>query len=378
MRRSRRVKRIGLSPIEQMNELSKNKKGYIDLGQGEPIMKTPSNIINAAERSLRKGETHYTLSRGIIQLRKKIAEKLRKENKISANPGQIICTVGVSEAMASAVLSFIDKNDEVIVPTPSHPSFSNNVLFAGGKVVEVPSKKDFSLNIDEIEKNVNKKTKAIIINTPNNPSGKVYSYDELKRLAEIVDENDLLVISDEIYEKITYGKNHVSIGRFTDNAITISGFSKSYAMTGWRLGYLHAKEEFIESMLKTHNLLVICAPSFIQEAALAAFKTKIAGLKTYNKKRIYLTKKLNEIGFTCSLPEGAYYLFAEISKFKLDSFSLSKILLNKYNILTVPGIGFGKHWDSWVRFCYSFASMSELEKGIKKLKMFAESCRKQS
>jgi len=376
------VSKIRLSGIEEMNELAKKVDGLINMGQGKPIFKTPLPVINAAKRALDEGHTKYTLSRGIEELRIALARKMADYNKIDATPEEILVTVGVSEGISISLLSYAEKGDKVIIPTPSHPFFRIMGEFVGAEVIEVPCKQgDFSLDIEAIEDLTDDKTKAIMINVPNNPTGKIYDGRQLKKLQRMAANQDFLVISDEIYDYIVFEKKHESIAKHgKENIITLSGFSKAYSMTGWRIGYMHSTEEIINSILPVHNSLVVSAPEFIQVAALKAVNDETslnfvkATTEEYKKRRDLVVKRLNEIGLHSNFPEGAYYAFSDISSYRMDSLGFAKFLLKVAKVLCVPGISFGKDWDGYVRFSFAdvpqsdlFEAMDRIEKVLKRV-----------
>ncbi|HOT84708.1 MAG TPA: pyridoxal phosphate-dependent aminotransferase [Methanofastidiosum sp.] len=376
------VSKIRLSGIEEMNELAKKVDGLINMGQGKPIFKTPLPVINAAKRALDEGHTKYTLSRGIEELRIALARKMADYNKIDATPEEILVTVGVSEGISISLLSYAEKGDKVIIPTPSHPFFRIMGEFVGAEVIEVPCKqRDFSLDIEAIEDLTDDKTKAIMINVPNNPTGKIYDGRQLKKLQRMAANQDFLVISDEIYDYIVFEKRHESIAKYgKENIITLSGFSKAYSMTGWRIGYMHSTEEIINSILPVHNSLVVSAPEFIQVAALKAVNDETslnfvkATTEEYKKRRDLVVKRLNEIGLHSNFPEGAYYAFSDISSYRMDSLGFAKFLLKVAKVLCVPGISFGKDWDGYVRFSFAdvpqsdlFEAMDRIEKVLKRV-----------
>ena len=314
------VSKIRLSGIEEMNELAKKVEGLINMGQGKPVFKTPLPVINAAKRALDEGHTKYTLSRGIEELRVALARKMADYNKIDATPEEILVTVGVSEGISISLLSYAEKGDKVIIPTPSHPFFRIMGEFVGAEVIEIPCRQgDFSLDIEAIEDLTDDKTKAIMINVPNNPTGKVYDGRQLRKLQRMAANQDFLVISDEIYDYIVFEKKHESIAKYgKENIITLSGFSKSYSMTGWRIGYMHSTEDIINSILPVHNSLVVSAPEFIQVAALKAVSDETslnfvrATTEEYKKRRDFVVKRLNEIGLHSNFPE-AHIMHFQIS-----------------------------------------------------------------
>ncbi len=369
------VSKIKLSGIEEMNELAKKVDGLINMGQGKPVFKTPPPIINAAKRALDEGHTKYTLSRGIEELRVALSNKMQNYNKIDATPEEILVTVGVSEGISASLLTYVERGDKVIIPTPSHPFFRIMSEFVGADVVEVPCREgDFALDLEAIEDLVDENTKAMLINVPNNPTGKIYEGRQLKRLQNMAVNQDFLVISDEIYEYIVFEKQHESIAKYgKDNVITLSGFSKAYSMTGWRIGYMHATEDIINNILPIHNSLVVSAPDFIQVAALKAVEDTTsmnfvkATTEEYKNRRDFVLRRLNEIGLPSNLPEGAYYAFSDVSSYRMDSLGFAKFLLKVAKVLCVPGISFGKDWDGYVRFSFADVPKSALSEAMDRL-----------
>jgi len=369
------VSKIKLSGIEEMNELAKEVEGLINMGQGKPVFKTPLPVINAAKKALDEGHTKYTLSRGIIELRESLSKKMREYNKIDATPEEMLVTVGVSEGISISLLTYAERGDKVIIPTPSHPFFRIMAGFVGADVVEVPCVEgDFSLDMKAIEEAIDDKTKALLINTPNNPTGKIYDGKQLKKLQNLAVNEDFLVISDEIYDYIVFEKKHESIAKYgKENIITLSGFSKAYSMTGWRIGYMHSTVDIINNILPIHNSLVVSAPDFIQVAALKAVEdiTSMNFVKAtteeYRKRRDFVVKRLNEIGLPSNLPEGAYYAFSDVSTYKMDSLGFAKFLLKVAKVLCVPGISFGKNWDGYVRFSFADVPPNELAEAMDRI-----------
>lgn len=369
------VSKIKLSGIEEMNELAKEVEGLINMGQGKPVFKTPLPVINAAKKALDEGHTKYTLSRGIIELRESLSKKMREYNKIDATPEEMLVTVGVSEGISISLLTYAERGDKVIIPTPSHPFFRIMAGFVGADVVEVPCVEgDFSLDMKAIEEAIDDKTKALLINTPNNPTGKIYDGKQLKKLQNLAVNEDFLVISDEIYDYIVFEKKHESIAKYgKENILTLSGFSKAYSMTGWRIGYMHSTVDIINNILPIHNSLVVSAPDFIQVAALKAVEdiTSMNFVKAtteeYRKRRDFVVKRLNEIGLPSNLPEGAYYAFSDVSTYKMDSLGFAKFLLKVAKVLCVPGISFGKNWDGYVRFSFADVPPNELAEAMDRI-----------
>jgi len=346
----------------------------IDLSEGEPYFDTPKKIKAAAKKALDEGYVHYIASAGLKELRQAISEKLRVENQIEADESEIIVTVGAKQALFTAMLSVLNPGDEVLIPDPYYVSYIAEVILAGGKPISISllESRDFRLDEEEIKNKITKKTKMIVINSPHNPTGTVFPKEDLKMIADLANDYNFLVMTDEIYEKIIYDENrHCSIASFPnmkDRTITINGFSKSYSMTGWRLGYAVANKQIIDNMLKIQQHSVTHPSSFIQKAAVVALKECEDEVKSMveelKRNRDYFIKELNKMGkFRCWMPKGAFYAFPKIVDTKMSSEELTDYLLNEAHVLTVPGSAFGNLGRGYVRIVYS-KPMEELEKAV--------------
>ncbi len=362
-----------------MYELASGMEGLIHLEIGEPDFPTPPHIVEAAKRALNEGYTHYSPNAGDLELRKRIAEKVYRENKFEADPNsEIIVTCGAMQAVSSAILVTVNPGDEVIVPDPGYESFCRQVKFASGTPVsvEVKEEDDFRLSPTAVESAITEKTKTIILNSPSNPTGSVMTRKDLEGLAEIVQRHNLLVISDEIYEKITYdGAEHVSFASLpgmADSTITVFAFSKTYAMTGWRVGYAVGPKAIIGEMTKIQEFYVTCAPTVCQRAALAALEGDQSCVREmvqgYRNRRDFLYDQLDKIGnFTCVKPKGAFYLFPNIAQSGMRSEEVSQLLLNRAKIMTAPGKAFGEHGDNFIRMSLG-TSMENLRVAAERLR----------
>lgn len=361
---AKRVKEIPFSGIRKFFELVQKSKDVVSLGVGEPDFPTPEPLKDAGIRAIENDNTSYTSNYGLLELRQKISEKLKKKNNINRNPeNEILITTGVSEALDLAVRAILNPGEEVLVPEPSYVSYKPNIWFAHGNPVPVPTREEneFRLEPEEIEKRITKKTKAILIASPNNPTGSVLRKKDLKKIADIAIENDLIVISDEIYEELIYdNERHYSIGSFRgmeDRTITLNGFSKAYAFTGWRLGYAAGNQEIIEAMMKIHQYTMLCAPTIAQYAALNAFEHENYVrdmVREYDRRRKLLVKGLNEIpGISCIMPRGAFYVFPNIKKTRMKSENFAEKLLFDGRVAVVPGSTFGDSGEGYVRCSYS-------------------------
>lgn len=366
---AKRTSTIELSQIRKMFEVTN--PTAINLGIGEPDFDVPENIKLAMEQSIKNNETHYTPNKGYIELREAITQKFKKDNNINTNPENIIVTAGASEALYMCAQAFIDKNDEVILPDPSFLSYEACIKLADGKVVGVncEMENEFKLKASDVQEKINKNTKAIILNSPSNPTGAVMDKEDIKAIADLSIDHDFLIISDEIYEKIIYDKKHYSPAAYSDNVITINGFSKTYAMTGLRIGYLNAKEEYLEELLKIHQYNIACANSTAQRGAYEALTgpqdTVNKMVNEFKKRRDLIVSRLNEMGYKTVNAQGAFYVFPKIEN--PEEF-VKKSAEN--GVITVPGAAFGQNGKNHVRMSYANSyknivkAMDILEKGV--------------
>jgi aspartate aminotransferase len=365
MKPAKRVQSIDLSGIRKMFDLVG--KDSINLALGEPDFDTPAHIREAVKKALEEGFTHYTGNMGIIELREAISHKLKTENHIETSPESIIVTVGASGALYSSVNALINEGDEVIIPDPGFVAYDACVRISEGKSVpaHLKDENDFRMIPEEILEQVTPRTKAIIMNSPGNPTGGVLEKGDVKGLADIADDHDLILISDEIYEKIIYGKKHYSPARYSDNVITINGFSKTYAMTGFRIGYLAAPPELTEEILKVHQYTVTCATSLSQKAALAALEGPQDSVeemvREFERRRDMVVERLRGMGIKCSQPQGAFYVLPRIENPEL---LVEKAL--KKNVVLVPGTSFGKYVKGHFRISYA-ASYEDLTEAMDRL-----------
>jgi aminotransferase len=350
----------------------------VHLELGEPDFDTPKNIVEAAKRALEEGYTHYTPNSGLLELREAISRKLKRDNQIEADPKSEICvTVGAQEGAFLAILSTIEQGDEVIVSDPGYFTHPNCVKMAGGKVVAVPvrERNSFRINPDALEQKITPRTTMITLNSPANPTGSVLTREDLESICAIVERHDLLVLSDEIYEKIIYeGNSHYSIGAFPsirDRVITINGFSKTFAMTGWRVGYLVASNEILGEMLKLHQNFVTCASSFAQIGAIEALDgpqdSVRSMLRELEMRRETTVAGLNRIdGVSCIKPGGAFYVFLNVSRLGRTSWEIADYLLGQCKVVTTPGSGFGKAGEGYLRISYA-TSLDQIEEGLRRI-----------
>jgi aminotransferase len=347
-----------------------NDKSVISLGPGEPDFVTPKPLLDYARKIIGQGRgTHYSEPQGNLDLRKAISKKLLKENKIKTNPENVIVTCGSQEALFSALLATIDPTEEVVVPSPGYVGYIPAIELVNGipKFLELKEEDNFEINPDELKKLINKKrTKAIILNSPSNPTGNVLSKKVLEEIADIAVEKDVYVFSDEAYEQILYdGKKHVSFGSLNGvekHSVTFQTFSKSFAMCGFRLGYCVGPEDLIKNMIKPHHYMTLTAPNISQLVGLKALtlnKKYINGMvKEYKRRRDFMVKRFNKIGMRTITPNGAFYTFSNIKEFGKSSSLFSKKLLERGKVAVIPGTEFGPYGEGYVRG--SFATKYEL------------------
>jgi aminotransferase len=380
---SRRVSLIKPSAIRRMLELSAGMKNVIHLEQGEPDFITPKHIVDAAVEAARKGFTHYTEIDGTPELRQAIAEKAEKDNGLDADPRtEITVTSGSQEAMMISAFGFLNPGDEALILDPYYPAYFEDTLLA--EAVPIPlaldENSDYGIDPEVLESHVTKKTKMIWLCNPSNPTGHVFSRQDLEIIAEVAKQHDLTVFADEIYEKIVYdGTEHVSIGSLPgmkDRTITVNGFSKAYAMTGWRIGYIIAEKKLSATLRNLHYYATLCPNAISQKAAYAALtgpQNCVQEMVTeYNRRRRYVLSELDKIKkLRCATPKGAFYVFPEFSSFEKSDEALAQYLLNEAKVATAPGSGFGKAGEGHLRISYS-VSYEQLKEGIERIKRSLE------
>ena len=367
---NRRILSVPPSGIRRFFDLASSRKDAISLGVGEPDFKTPYLIRDAAINSLVDGETQYTANRGLPELREEIALYLNGRYGLTYDPaGQILVTIGASEAIDIALRALVENGDEVLVPDPSYVSYAPGVIFAGGTPVPVTTeqKDDFRLTAERLEKAITPRSKLLILPYPNNPTGAIMEKEDLEQIARVVAKHDLLVISDEIYSELVYDEHtHVSFASLEGmypRTVTINGFSKAFAMTGWRVGYACAAEEIIGVMNKIHQYAIMCAPRQGQVAALAALRTGrdngyasiLAMRDSYDRRRRLMVSAFREMGLDCFEPYGAFYVFPSISRTGLSSEEFCSRLLQEKDVAAVPGTAFGPSGEGHIRCCYATA-----------------------
>ncbi len=382
---SKTVSCLKPSGIRKFFDIAATMEDVISLGIGEPDFKTPQPIIDAGIRSLSHGETHYTSNHGILELRQAIAENLERLYGVTYNPvNEVVATVGVSEALYLAFSAILDPGDEVIIPTPCFVSYQAEVLLAGGKPVEVFTnmEEDFQPNPAIIEKAITPKTKAILIGYPNNPTGAVATRENLEAIAALATKHDLVVISDEIYDRLVYGgQEHVcfpSLPDMHDRTILLGGFSKDYAMTGWRIGYAAGPANLIKGLVRIHQYSVMSAPTISQYAALEALRIGEPYVKEmqaeYDRRRRLIYQGLNAIGLPTFEPHGAFYAFPSVHNTGLDDETFAERLLLEEKVAVVPGSSFGDAGIGFVRCSYA-TSYEKIEQALEKIDKFVKRLR---
>jgi aspartate/methionine/tyrosine aminotransferase len=376
---SRRVGLIKPSAIRRMLELSARVKNVIHLEQGEPDFVTPGHILDAAVQAAKKGFTHYTEIDGTIELREAIAEKLARENGIDVDPQtEVTVTAGSQEAMFITALGFLNAGDEALILDPYYPAYFEDTLLAEALPVSVQldERKDYAIDVELLENQLTKKTRMIWMCNPSNPTGHVFSREDLETIAEFAKQHHLIVFSDEIYEKIIYDDaKHISIGSLPgmeDRTITVNGFSKAYAMTGWRIGYVAAEKGLSPTLRKLHYYATLCPNAVSQKAAFAA----LAGpqdcvqrmVEEYDRRRRCMLDELGKVkAVSCTRPQGAFYVFPDFSSFEESDEALASYLLKDAGVATAPGSGFGKAGEGHLRLSYS-VSYEQAKKGIKSIR----------
>ncbi|MGM0111213.1 pyridoxal phosphate-dependent aminotransferase [Enterococcus sp. DIV0187] len=372
---SQKVMDIEPSGIRIISNASAKLKNVISLSVGEPDFATPSHIIDKGVEALFKGETNYTPNAGLLELRNAISKRYYQKY----NPEtEIMITVGGSEAIFLSLQALVNPEDEVIYLEPGFVSYLPCIKLANGVpiAIQLSEKNGFRLQPEQLESAITSKTKVLILSYPHNPSGAIMEKADLERLLPIIKKNDLIVLSDEIYSDITYEKKHFSIAdlpEMKERTLVLNGFSKSFAMTGWRVGYALGNARIIEQMIKIHQYTVVCSTSISQFAGIQAMehgqKDTNAMKGAYQKRKKYLYDKLIEMGMNCFEPEGAFYMFPNISKFGLSSQDFAMKLLQDEKIAVVPGVAFGQDWDSHIRISFA-VSLEELEEAVVRISNF--------
>ncbi len=382
---SKRVNRLSPSGIRKFFDLLESMEGVISLGVGEPDYATPWHIIEAAVKSLERGYTMYTSNSGILELREETVKYLKEKYGIEYDPlHEMLMTVGVSEALDLTMRAILNPGDEVIMSDPHYVAYDSCVIMAGGEPVMVPTseKDNFEINADDIESRITPRTRAILIGYPANPTGAVMSREKLLAIADVARRHNLMVVSDEIYARLVYGIEHTcvaSLPDMKDNTILLGGFSKAYAMTGWRIGYAAAPRNIIAAMTKIHQYTIMSAPTMAQVAAIEALKSGEDSvqemIEDYNRRRLVIVKGFCDIGLSCFEPKGAFYAFPSIAVTGMKSEEFSERLLIEEKVAAVPGSAFGDCGEGYVRCCYA-TSLKDIEEALNRMERFVKKHRK--
>jgi aminotransferase len=376
---NQRVAGLKPSGIRKFFDIAATMQDVISLGIGEPDFLTPPAISEAGIQSIKRGDTHYTSNAGLIELRRALSRHLEKKYQVSYDPNtELILTVGVSEALYLAFSAVLEVGDEVIIPTPCFVSYQAEVILAGGVPVEVPSKLENDFNPDPaaIEAAITPRTKVLLIGYPNNPTGGVATRESLLKIAEIAEKHDLLVISDEIYDRLVYGFTHVCFAGLPGmhkRTLLLGGFSKDYAMTGWRIGYAAGPADLIRGLTRIHQYTVMSAPTMSQVAALEALEhgesAVLEMVAEYDRRRKLIVKGLNNLGLKTFEPHGAFYAFPQISVTGMDEDSFAERLLQEEKVAVVPGSAFGLGGEGFVRCSYA-TSYEKIVEALRRIERF--------
>lgn len=376
---SRRVATLKPSGIRKFFDIAATMKDVISLGIGEPDFTTPAPILEAGIRSLQSGETHYTSNHGRLDLRQALSEQIERLYGVHYDPAtEIVITVGGSEALNLSAIALLDPGDEVLIPTPCFVSYQAAVILAGGVAKELPCQMEnnFDLDPDQLEAAITPRTKAVLIGYPNNPTGAVASKETMQELARIAEKHDLIVLSDEMYDRLVYGTDHVCFPALPDarkRTVLLGGFSKDYAMTGWRIGFAAGPVELINGLVRVHQYMVMSAPTTSQFAALTAIREGepyVAEMVAeYDRRRKLIVNGLNKIGLPTFEPKGAFYAFPKVDVTGLDDEAFANRLLQEEHVAVVPGNSFGAGGEGFVRCSYATA-YSKIEEALRRIERF--------
>ena len=378
---SKVITEIQPSGIRKFFDLAAEMKDVVSLGVGEPDFDTPWHIREEGIYSLEKGRTFYTSNAGLAELKKEICNYLHRRFQLEYDDkNEVMVTVGGSEAIDIAFRAMLDPGDEVLIPQPSYVSYLPCAKLAGGVpvVIELKAENEFRLTRQQLLDAITEKTKILVLPFPNNPTGSIMTREDLADIVDVIIEKDLFVLSDEIYSELTYGSNHVSIASFPqmkERTIVINGFSKSYAMTGWRLGYACGPKNIIKQMLKIHQFAIMCAPTTSQYAAVEALKNGDADVErmreAYDQRRKFLLKAFADMGMDCFEPYGAFYVFPSIQRYGMTSDEFAMRLLNEERIAVVPGTAFGDSGEGFLRISYAY-SIDSLRFALERIERFVK------
>ena len=379
-RLSKRVAELKPSGIRKFFDIVATMKDVISLGIGEPDFTTPKPILDAGIRSLQNGETHYTSNHGKVELRQGVAENLQKLYNVKYDPlTEVVATVGVSEALYLTFTAILEPGDEVIIPTPCFVSYQAEVILAGGVPVEIPARleNNFTIDPDDIRKAITPRTKVIFIGYPSNPTGAVAPREVMLEIGKIAEQHDLIVVSDEIYDRLVYDFEHVCFPALDESlrrrTVLLGGFSKAYAMTGWRIGYACGPADIIQGMVRIHQYTIMSAPTTANDAAIEALKIgepHVQEMVTeYNRRRRLLVDGLNRLGLSTFEPRGAFYTFPNIKATGMDDETFAETLLKEEGVAVVPGNAFGPGGEGFVRACYA-TEYGKIEEALRRMERF--------
>ena len=367
------------SGIRKFFDIVSEMEGAISLGVGEPDFDTPWHVRDAGIRSLEMGKTFYTSNAGLKELKQEICNYLKRRMQVEYDYNtEVMVTIGGSEAIDAALRAMLDPGDEVLIPQPSYVSYVPCTILAGGVpvVIELEEKDQFRLTREKLLEKITDKTKVLVLPFPNKPTGAIMEREDLEAVAKVVEEKDLFVISDEIYAELTYKKKHMTIASLPgmrERTVLINGFSKAYAMTGWRIGYACAPALILKQMLKIHQYAIMCAPTTSQYAAVEAVKNGDADIeemkRSYDERRRYLLKEFRSLGMDCFEPYGAFYMFPSIKRFHMTSEEFATRLLREEKIAIVPGTAFGDCGEGYLRVSYAY-SLEDLKRAIRRIRRF--------
>ena len=381
------VESLKPSGIRKFFDIVSEMKDAISLGVGEPDFDTPWHIRDEGIYALERGKTFYTSNAGLKELRQEICEYLKRQNNIEYDPlSEVLVTVGGSEAIDVGLRAILNQGDEVIIPQPAYVSYEPCALLAGGKpiIIDLKAENEFRLTPEELENAITSKTKVLILPFPNNPTGAIMERKDLEKIAQICIKHDIYVMSDEIYSALTYKGKHVSIAEIEgmkERTILINGFSKAYAMTGWRLGYACGPNKIIKQMTKIHQFAIMCAPTTSQYAAIEALKNGDDDVdemrEAYNQRRLFLINAFKDMKLECFEPFGAFYVFPCIKEFGMTSEEFATKFLHEERVAAVPGNAFGESGEGYLRISYAY-SLENLKIAMERLKNFVDKLRKES
>ena len=377
----KRIMDVPPSGIRKFFDIANEMGDAISLGVGEPDFDTPWHIREEGIYSLEKGKTFYSANAGLLELRQEICNYMKRRFKLNYCAKQeTLVTVGGSEAIDLALRILVSDGDEVLIPEPSYVSYTPCTIFAGGTPVAIPTREEdnFKLTPAMLKKYITPRTKVLILPYPNNPTGAIMEKKDLEAIAEVIRETNIIILSDEIYSELTYGKQHISIANIEgmyERTILISGFSKSYAMTGWRLGYALGPEPLMAMMTKMHQFAIMCAPTTSQYAAIEAMKNgdnDVAMMcESYNQRRRLMVEHFRDMGLSCFEPEGAFYVFPSIKETGLSSMEFCETLLKEEKVAVVPGSAFGGYGEGFIRCSYAY-SVEELKEALVRIERFVK------